>query len=85
MSINLADYAELLEDPCPPQPGGVARQLARGHQGLLPRGLDNYLKGVSAIRGLGRGDSLVETWIGSAAWWPRRSARTWWAISPPPP
>ncbi|MHB1100393.1 MAG: VWA domain-containing protein, partial [Burkholderiales bacterium] len=31
-----------------------------------PRGLDNYLKGVSAIRGLGRGDSLVETWIKEA-------------------
>ena len=31
-----------------------------------PRGLDNYLKGTSAFRGLGKGDSLVETWIEKA-------------------
>ena len=53
MSIKLEDYAELLEDLSPHEATKV----------FSPRGLDNYLKGVSAIRGLGRGDALVETWI----------------------
>lgn len=30
---------------------------------LSPRGLDNYIKGASALRGLGKEDSLVETWL----------------------
>jgi nitric oxide reductase activation protein len=63
MSINLADYAELLEDLTPHTRDALDATWHEATKVFSPRGLDNYLKGVSAIRGLGRGDSLVETWI----------------------
>jgi nitric oxide reductase activation protein len=66
MSINLADYAELLEDLSPHTRQALEANWHEATKVFSPRGLDNYLKGVSAIRGLGRGDSLVETWIEEA-------------------
>ncbi len=66
MSINLDDYAELLE---PLSPHSREMLQAAWHDAtkvFSPRGLDNYLKGAAALRGLGRGDSLVETWIDEA-------------------
>ncbi len=63
MSINLTDYAELLEDLSPHSREALEANWHEATKVFSPRGLDNYLKGVSAIRGLGRGDSLVETWI----------------------
>ncbi|MEQ1661726.1 MAG: nitric oxide reductase activation protein NorD [Thiobacillus sp.] len=66
MSINLADYAEILEELAP-----HSQEVLRNHwhdatKVFSPRGLDTYLKGAAAIRGLGRGDSLVEAWIENA-------------------
>jgi nitric oxide reductase activation protein len=66
MSINLADYTELLEDLSPHTRQALEANWHDATKVFSPRGLDNYLKGVSAIRGLGRGDSLVETWIEEA-------------------
>src|SRR5512143_2560249 len=66
MSINLADYAELLEDLSPHSREALEANWHEATKVFSPRGLDNYLKGVSAIRGLGRGDNLVETWIEQA-------------------
>jgi hypothetical protein len=66
MSINLADYNELLEDLSPHTREALNAAWHDATKVFSPRGLDNYLKGVSAIRGLGRGDSLVETWIEQA-------------------
>ena len=66
MSINFDDYTELLE---PLSPHSREMLQAAWHDAtkvFSPRGLDNYLKGAAALRGLGRGDSLVETWIGEA-------------------
>jgi hypothetical protein len=66
MSINLDDYAELLGDL---SEENLATLHAHWHEAakvLSPRGLDNYLKGVSAIRGLGRGAELVDAWIVNA-------------------
>ncbi|MBI1174173.1 MAG: VWA domain-containing protein [Sideroxydans sp.] len=63
MSINLANYAELLEDLSPHSQEVLNANWHDATKVFSPRGLDNYLKGVAAIRGLGRGDSLVETWI----------------------
>ncbi len=63
MSINLADYAELLEDLSPHSRKALDAAWHEATKVFSPRGLDNYLKGTSAIRGLGKGDSLVETWI----------------------
>ncbi len=66
MSIKLADYAELLEDLSPHSRAALEANWHEATRVFSPRGLDNYLKGVSAIRGLGRGDALVETWIEEA-------------------
>lgn len=63
MSVNLDDYKELLEDL---EPGSVEllhHAWPEAVKVFSPRGLDNYLKGASAIRGLGRGRSVVDCWI----------------------
>lgn len=66
MSFNLADYAELLEDLSPHSQNALRANWHEATKVFSPRGLDNYLKGAAAIRGLGKGDSLVETWIEEA-------------------
>jgi hypothetical protein len=66
MSINLADYAELLEDLSPHSQESLKANWHEATKVFSPRGLDNFLKGAAAIRGLGRGDSLVEAWIEQA-------------------
>ncbi len=66
MSFNLADYAELLEGLSPHSQQALQANWYEAAKVFSPRGLDNYLKGTAAIRGLGRGDSLVETWIEEA-------------------
>ncbi|MEW6678073.1 MAG: nitric oxide reductase activation protein NorD [Pseudomonadota bacterium] len=66
MSIQLEDYAELLESLSEHSRTALNANWHEATKVLSPRGLDNYLKGVSAIRGLGRGDSLVETWTEQA-------------------
>ncbi len=66
MSFNLADYAELLEDLSPHSQEALRVNWHEATKVFSPRGLDNYLKGAAAIRGLGKGDSLVETWIEEA-------------------
>jgi nitric oxide reductase activation protein len=66
MSIHLDDYAELLEDLSPHSQAALKANWHEATKMFSPRGLDNYLKGASAIRGLGKGDSLVETWIEEA-------------------
>ena len=66
MSIQLEDYAELLESLSGHSRAALDANWHEATKVFSPRGLDNYLKGVSAIRGLGRGDSLVETWIEEA-------------------
>ena len=63
MSINLADYAELLEDLSPHSLAALEANWHDATKVFSPRGLDTYLKGAAAIRGLGKGDSLVEAWI----------------------
>lgn len=66
MSIHLEDYAELLEDLAPHSQEALQANWHEATKVFSPRGLDNYLKGAAAIRGLGRGDSLVEAWIEQA-------------------
>ncbi len=66
MAIQLEDYAELLEDLSERSRTSLHANWHEAIRILSPRGLDNYLKGVSAIRSLGRGDSLVESWIEKA-------------------
>ncbi|OFZ71197.1 MAG: VWA domain-containing protein [Betaproteobacteria bacterium RBG_16_58_11] len=66
MSINLADYAELLEGLSPHSQEVLHANWHDATKVFSPRGLDTYLKGAAAIRGLGRGDSLVEAWLENA-------------------
>ena len=66
MSIKLEDYAELLEDLSPHSQNALQANWHEATKVFSPRGLDNYLKGAAAIRGLGKGDSLVATWIEEA-------------------
>ncbi len=63
MSINLDDYKELLEDLEPESVELLSHAWPEAVKIFSPRGLDNYLKGVSALQGLGRGRSLVDAWI----------------------
>ena len=60
MSINLDDYKELLEDLEPESIELLKHAWPEAVKIFSARGLDNYLKGASAIRGLGRGRSLVD-------------------------
>jgi len=63
MSINLDDYKELLEDLEPESIALLNNAWPDATKIFSPRGLDNYLKGISALRNLGRDRSLVDTWI----------------------
>ena len=63
MSINLDDYKELLDDLEPESIELLKHAWPEAVKIFSARGLDNYLKGASAIRGLGRGRSLVDCWI----------------------
>ena len=63
MSVNLTDYAELIEDL-----SASHRQLleAEWHEAariLSPRGLDNWLKSAMALQRMGRGGDIVAAWI----------------------
>ena len=66
MSINLADYAELLENLSSHSQEALHANWHDATKVFSPRGLDTYLKGAAAIRGLGKGDTLVEAWIVNA-------------------
>jgi nitric oxide reductase NorD protein len=63
MSVNLADYTELLESLPPESKSLLENTWHDAIRVFSPRGLDNYLKGASAMQGLGRGRALVDTWI----------------------
>ena len=63
MSIHLADYAEQLADLSAHSQAALAAHWHEATRVFSPRGLDNYLKGACAMRGLGKGDPLVEAWI----------------------
>lgn len=66
MSINLSDYTELLETLPPETMALLENTWHDATRVLSPRGLDNYIKGASALQGLGKGRALVEAWISEA-------------------
>jgi nitric oxide reductase NorD protein len=63
MAIHLDDHADFLDDLSPHTREVLQSAWPEAAKVLSPRGLDNYIKGAAALRGLGKGDSLVETWI----------------------
>ncbi|ADE11226.1 nitric oxide reductase activation protein NorD [Sideroxydans lithotrophicus] len=66
MAINLDDYQELLAALSPELQERVRSSWPEAAKVFSARGLDNFLKGVAALRSLGKGDELVATWIDHA-------------------
>jgi len=63
MSISLKDYQELLDSLSPQLLENLHSSWHEATRVFSARGLDNYLKGASALKSLGKGDSLIATWI----------------------
>ena len=66
MVINLEDYKELIDTLSPEMQEGLSSAWVEATKVFSARGLDNYLKGMAAIKTLGKGEALVATWIDHA-------------------
>ncbi|WP_234263720.1 nitric oxide reductase activation protein NorD [Hydrogenophaga sp. NFH-34] len=66
MSVHLEDHAEWIEQLAPASRELLEHSWSDATKVFSARGLDNYVKGAAALRGLGRGDELVNAWIASA-------------------
>ena len=66
MSVHLDDYQELLEGLSPEEQERLHANWTGATRVFSPRGLDNYLKGTAALKGLGRGPGMVLAWIEQA-------------------
>lgn len=63
MSVQLQDHAEWVEQLDPASVDLLTHTWPEATKVLSARGLDNYVKGAAALRGLGRGHALVNAWI----------------------
>ncbi|SFW24807.1 nitric oxide reductase activation protein NorD [Nitrosovibrio sp. Nv17] len=64
MSVHLDDCSELLEN-LEPESAALLRTIWPDVVKIFsPRGIDNYLKGIVALKSLGRGRGPVDAWIG---------------------
>ena len=63
MSVNLDDYKELVDELSPESQEILRSTWAEATKVYSARGLDNYVKGAAALRGLGRGCNLVVAWL----------------------
>ena len=61
--LNTAEWLDQLE---PASRELLERSWPDATKVFSARGLDNYVKGAAALRGLGRGHELVNAWIDSA-------------------
>ena len=66
MSAHLHDHAEWIDDLEPASRELLEHSWSEATKVFSARGLDNYVKGASALRGLGRGPAPVNAWIDSA-------------------
>ena len=66
MSVNLDDYKELLDELSPESQEILRTTWVEATKVYSARGLDNYIKGAVALRGLGRGCNLVVAWLENA-------------------
>ncbi len=66
MSINFEDYQELLDPLSLALRESLRSAWPEAAKVFSARGLDNYIKGAAALHSLGKGDSLVATWIDHA-------------------
>lgn len=65
MSVHLADYADWIDSLEAPSRELLEHTWPDATKVFSARGLDNYVKGAAALRGLGRGNELVHAWIDS--------------------
>ena len=63
MSVNLTDYAELIEDLSESHRQLLEAEWHEAARILSPRGLDNWLKSAMALQRMGRGGDIVAAWI----------------------
>ena len=66
MSVQLQDHAEWVEQLDPASMDRLTHTWPEATKVFSARGLDNYVKGAAALRGLGRGHALVNAWIDGA-------------------
>ncbi len=66
MSVHLQDYAEWVDQLEPATRDLLENAWPEATKVFSARGLDNYVKGAAALRGLGRGPELVHAWIDAA-------------------
>ena len=66
MSVQLQDHAEWVEQLDPSSVDLLTHTWPEATKVFSARGLDNYVKGAAALRGLGRGHALVNAWIEGA-------------------
>jgi nitric oxide reductase NorD protein len=66
MSLHLHDHAEWIDQLEPASRDLLDHSWIEATKVFSARGLDNYVKGAAALRGLGRGHELVNAWIASA-------------------
>ncbi len=66
MSVHLHDHAEWIDELEPASRELLEHTWSDATKVFSARGLDNYVKGASALRGLGRGAGPVDAWIDSA-------------------
>ncbi|WP_295503702.1 nitric oxide reductase activation protein NorD [Limnohabitans sp. Rim8] len=66
MSVQLQDHAEWVEQLDPASVNWLTHTWPEATKVFSARGLDNYVKGAAALRGLGRGHALVNAWIDGA-------------------
>lgn len=66
MSVHLQDYAEWVDQLEPATRDLLENAWPEATKVFSARGLDNYVKGAAALRGLGRGPELVHVWIDAA-------------------
>ena len=66
MSMQLQDHAEWVEQLDPSSVDLLTHTWPEATKVFSARGLDNYVKGAAALRGLGRGHALVNAWIEGA-------------------
>jgi nitric oxide reductase NorD protein len=66
MSVHLHDHAEWIDQLSSASRALLEHSWSDATKVFSARGLDNYVKGAAALRGLGRGDELVNAWIDGA-------------------
>ncbi|HHJ20136.1 MAG TPA: nitric oxide reductase activation protein NorD [Gammaproteobacteria bacterium] len=63
MSIQLENYAELLEKFAPEVRDVLESEFQEAARIMSPAGLEDYLNGASALARLGKGSDLIITWL----------------------